>query len=430
MSNMNAEQLITKSMLKLRILRPFYSAVFESMNKKESDIPTMGVDANTVYYNKEYIENLEFSEFMFIVLHEIGHIALQHVARRENRDRNLWNIACDLYVNNALLQEYGLRINEVNENCGVDIKPKKEGLYCTSVDLDKDCVESIFNEFDKQAKDNGYYAGKLATFKYIGSNLTNSFKNKGYTTFKITTHMDEMNLVYSDLIEDGSEQSSKLQKSNKIISDALVRISMQSNLAGTDGGLLKRLVENLIKSEVDWKKLLRKYLIQATSSDTSFNNPDKRMYYQKMIYSGQSSDYKDSVDGLKVCIDTSGSINSDDLSAFFYQVKALSNKFNINAELIYWDAVIQSQGKFESYKQFNRIACSGQGGTQPKVLFDYFDKKKLKPAVVVIFTDGYFDLNWVTPKHRKKYKDTIWVMTKEHNKNFEVPFGKKAIAKF
>ena len=83
-NNLTVEQKFAKIMLELRILRPFYSAVYEVMEKIESEsCKTVGVTTDKMVYNYEFINNCKFDEMVFIMLHEIAHIALMHVARRE-----------------------------------------------------------------------------------------------------------------------------------------------------------------------------------------------------------------------------------------------------------------------------------------------------------------------------------------------------------
>ena len=156
------------------------------------------------------------------------------------------------------------------------------------------------------------------------------------------------------------------------------------------------------------------------------------MFYQKAIYPGQVQDEINGIKGIKICIDTSGSISDEDIEHFCGQVYSLTKQFNIDAELIYWDSDIQSTGEFKDYREFEHIDIYGRGGTDPSVIFNYFDSKKckVKPVVTLVFTDGFFSVSNISALQRKKYKDTIWIMTKNSNKNFDVPFGKKAEVKF
>ena len=127
------------------------------------------------------------------------------------------------------------------------------------------------------------------------------------------------------------------------------------------------------------------------------------MYYQRAIYPGQQTEDSNMIKGVKVCIDTSGSISDTDIEYFCGQVFELTKQFDIDAELIYWDTSIESTGNFTGYKEFERVSLIGRGGTDPSVIFDYFDTKKckVKPVVSLIFTDGYFSTHKINKKQRK-----------------------------
>ena len=435
--------MLAKAMVKLRSLRPFYSAIYESMEKKcTSLVPTMGVDCNTLYYNEQFIESLEFTEFMFINLHEIAHIALMHVARRESRDLQLWNIACDLYVNSSIIAEFGLQVGQSTPIGGfIEIKVPTDLCYCSSLDLEKDYTEAIYEDLVRQGNENGYFSRKPGTytFKYEGSNKIESDvlsryrnSNSEYSTFeiKIETSSSGSGSGPNDLLDNGEDQATKEQKSRKIMSDAVVRSEMSGHSVGSGSSNIERIVKDLLKSKLNWKKLFKKYLVACTSADSSFSNPDKRMHYQKAIYPGQSTEDSNFIAGIKLCIDTSGSISTQDMSGFYYQVYDILKKYKVDAELVYWDAEVKSAGAVSSFREFERIDCFGGGGTDPAVVFDYFNSTKVKPKVILMFTDGYFYTDWCKNINKKKYNDTIWIMTKNYNKDFNPPFGRVAVAEF
>lgn len=428
--HMTVEQKFAKAMVVLQQIRPFYSAVYEVMEKIEcSSIDTIGVTTNKLYYNKEFVDSTEFSNFLFVILHEVGHIALMHVARMEGRNLELWNIAADLYVNAMLNREFKLSgPGSVSTVMNHKITFLNGALWNNTIDVDVDYTEMIYEVVCEQAKKNGYFNDSLSkgdyTFSYKGHG-----SDGGREQTEFTVSRDKFK---ADLIDTGADQCEKDQEARKIVSDAVVRSEMNGNSAGDSTDGLMRLSKNMLKSELDWKKLLRRYLVKATASDSSFSNPDKRMYYASAIYPGQIADEMNEIHGIKVCIDTSGSINDDDIKYFCGQVYSLVKQFKIRAELIYWDSEVQSTGEFTGYKEFERIDCMGFGGTKPQVVFEYLSSKKckVKPVVTLMFTDGYYYEGWDTLEMRKKYKDTIWIMTKDYNKEFKEPFGKKAIAKF
>ena len=80
----------------------------------------------------------------------------------------------------------------------------------------------------------------------------------------------------------------------------------------------------------------------------------------------------------------------------------------------------------------DKVEILGEGGTDPCCIFEYFEANKIKPKLVVIFTDGYigFDEDEDTDygiNLYKKYKGTIWIIPSNGNNKFKAPFGKTAI---
>ena len=449
--DLDIESKFAKAFHNLSNIRPFYCAIYESMQRVESNgVSTMGVTCKKMIYNKKFVESLEFEELMFVDLHEIAHVALMHVSRRKNRDPELWNIACDLYANRLLAEEFDIIPGETDSNGLIKFLP--DALYCGTIDLENDYVERIYEDLYQQAQKNGYNNSKLQDiqdgksfhFEYQGtggsdSSCSKSSQSYGYgKSDRLTRHQPkfEMDLkpgTYSlDISDDGSDQLGKENDNRKILQDARTRYEMSGRSAGNGAGLLKFKVDEILKSHLDWRKLLRKYCIRATRSDTSFARPDKRMYYQRAIYPGQALDGMAELKGVKVCFDSSGSISDTDIAYFYGQVKDILKEFKLKAELIYWDTDIASCGDFSDFAEMKRVEACGRGGTNPTCLFEYFDSKrcKVKPVVTLVFTDGYIGGDLNRPKWRKNYKDTIWIMTKDYDKGFKPAFGQLAIARF
>jgi predicted metal-dependent peptidase len=160
--------------------------------------------------------------------------------------------------------------------------------------------------------------------------------------------------------------------------------------------------------------------------------PDKRMFYQDAIYPGQDVSADNKLKNVKICIDTSGSISQLDLQRILGQVLDLLKQFKVTAELICWDAEAYSMGQLTSEIQIPNADLVGGGGTDPNCVFKYFESKdcKIKPFVTLIFTDAYFSMDNFKDSYKKKYKNTIWIMTEDHDDDFKPPFGKVAFAKF
>ena len=103
------------SMARVRILtmatkdisRAFFSGLVMKLEPKiEWRVPTAAVDGKRIYYNPKWVVSLTLMQLEGVLVHEVMHCKLKHMLRRSNRDRRLWNIACDLAIN-SILQEAG-----------------------------------------------------------------------------------------------------------------------------------------------------------------------------------------------------------------------------------------------------------------------------------------------------------------------------------
>lgn len=433
------DQKFARALLKLRDLRPFFSAIYESMPHIETGLTeTMGVTGKELLYNKEWCEKLTFPQFMFVTLHEVTHIALLHVPRCEKRDKILWNIAADLYSNRLLAKEFDIEPGQITKDGNIEFL--KSGLYCSSIDIDAETTESIYESLNKQAERNGYNKDRKLlgdeaisrnSYKFTYEGSGGSYDKYGTFEIEVDETLINMDKLLGDLMNDGSDAYELEGLNKQILAEAKTKFEMLYKSAGSSSGILEELVSSLLTSYIDWKKLLRKYCIDIVSKDSSFRTPDKRMYYQKAIYPGTLSDTEKALDRVKLCFDRSGSISDTDTRYFYGQAKLLLKQFKVKAEVINWDTCILSKGSMEDPTSVKSANIIHGGGTDPTCVFEYFDSKEclIKPIVIVIFTDGYINFS-DNPKWHKKYKNTIWVMTRDYNKAFKPSFGKITVAKF
>ena len=61
--------------------------------RETNKIPTAATDGLVLFFNKDFLFSLSSSEQNALMLHEVLHMALLHVSRRESRDPYIWNIA-------------------------------------------------------------------------------------------------------------------------------------------------------------------------------------------------------------------------------------------------------------------------------------------------------------------------------------------------
>ena len=71
----------------------------------DSRVPTAVTDGHAIFAHADFWLGLGEGQRLFVIGHEIWHCALQHLARRLEREPQRWNLAVDHEVNDLLLRE-------------------------------------------------------------------------------------------------------------------------------------------------------------------------------------------------------------------------------------------------------------------------------------------------------------------------------------
>jgi len=102
------ERKLTAARTQLILDKPFLGALVLRLPMIQADpkwCRTTATDARSFYYNAQYIESLGMSQTQFMLAHEALHCALAHFARRQNRNKHRWDLACDFAINPILLAD-------------------------------------------------------------------------------------------------------------------------------------------------------------------------------------------------------------------------------------------------------------------------------------------------------------------------------------
>ena len=96
---------LTQAKTRLSLTEPFFSTILYRFPTQATDlVPIAAVTPRgLILYNPKAIENLTVEEIVFLLCHEVMHIALAHCLRRDSRDHHIFNIACDAVINETLI---------------------------------------------------------------------------------------------------------------------------------------------------------------------------------------------------------------------------------------------------------------------------------------------------------------------------------------
>ena len=181
--------------------------------------------------------------------------------------------------------------------------------------------------------------------------------------------------------EDALQEVLSTAQVDNMIMDA---VKESSNGIGDLPGCIQDEIKRLNKPpQVDWKAVLRNFVaakIPAQSTRT-WARLNRRFPY---IIKGNK---KRRVPLITVAIDTSGSVDDDQLATFLPEIDAIRQIHKADVEFIQCDSQIQDVTIVKAKDKFP-ATFKGRGGTSMLPVWDYIDNKsKRKPDVVIYLSD-------------------------------------------
>ena len=318
----------------------------------DSRIETACVSETDFLWNPDWFDSLDRKERVFVLLHELWHIALLHGLREGNREHDRWNAACD-YKINAMLRNQGYQA------------PK----------------------------------GTLYKERYNDDKLT---EEEIYETIPLTPQQQYPKQAW------GSEKLPKTEEQVAMVQTALATAQM----AGDTPGNVQEVLSKFLKPKLPWKQLLHKYLLDRMESEWSWNRPNKRF---SDVYLPAFLPQDGRLTKIAMFLDTSGSIEEEDIKRFVSEVKFVQEVLNPEKLLVVqFDTKIQEETVYNESHAFRNIKVKGFGGTDYQCVHQYILKHK--PTLSVIFTDLY-----ACPMKPVGKLDTLWIVK---NNSYNAPFGK------
>lgn len=367
----------------------FYNLLSNLEPILDKNIPTLGTDGESLFYNPEFLKTLKDKEQCAVVLHEALHCAFQHLWRKGTRDNWNWNIATDYAINNM-----------VNESF-----PLPKGSLCDSKYYGM-TAEEIYDSLPKKSSRHNNKEGKEGEQQQgwcEKNRWTDKKNNKGL-----------LDKLFGKNKEKSKQEEERLkQKWQRIFNNTIVKEY------GSLPESIKRIIEKSYYIPViDWASLVSS-LLSDDVNDYTFSIPDRRFLDQEYILPSEYS--QDKLKDVVFAYDTSGSISEADLEAFYFETQNLMKNFtNLNGYAAICDCYLHSFAELDTQKSFNNFGFIGGGGTSFRPVFDAIKKRNIKPKAVFYFTDTEGDFP-SPPEY-----PVFWLVRSEVGTTWQpqVPFGK------
>ena len=143
--------------------------------------PTAGTNNKIVAYHPDFMNSLDEDEQLFILAHEVGHVALNHVFRSDNRDRKIWNIATDAVLNANLIKD-GLKFVKGGVNIIDAINYDAETLYNILIELKEKTTPNNNENNSKSTTQKGNNSLDGVNIKDLNLNDFNENEDVGFDT--------------------------------------------------------------------------------------------------------------------------------------------------------------------------------------------------------------------------------------------------------
>ena len=425
---------------------------------------TACTDGKSVYFDCDFYSKLNPKERVFVLAHEIWHCVMLHLARKQSRQAQLFNIATDMEVNSLLI--------DAKNDDGETLTPPKH-LCFPPKQMKGKSAEMIYEWLLKQAKknnntlpencfgspdggdgegdDDNSYGGKSYNRSYSSMSKNksdkdedekekNEAKGKGLSgQFDKHTYTDDdgdadnNNSVQDQWGEVGYDSDFAPNVSEEIaeeMREAVIAAAQEcERQAGGLPGCLKGIIDKIIQPEISWKELLQQFVTQCYGGKRQWLPPARRHVWHEAYFQSRRNERIK----VAVAVDTSGSCLGD-IPKFFSELIGLLNTFgNYELTLIQNDYDISNVTVYDSDgnpfpDKPEEIHWEGGGGTSFKPPFEYIRKNGLTPDCFIFLTDGYEgffdDEHCVNTEYSQPPYPVLWILTKDGNKDF-CPWGKK-----
>ncbi len=391
---------LTKRILlaRLRLLSKngFYGLLLMHLGFALSDwCETAATDGKKIYFSADFVDGLDDTELEFVLMHEVLHAALQHGARRGNRNSLIFNIACDIVVNSNIKRACG----------GSDTAISLKNFGGTAMHIAPDGKE-------------GYEYTAEQVYKML---IDNAVK------IDMQGQWDDHSRLGGGDGDDANEMSNNWT----VHLDQAIKAMEKQRENGRSSGSVPMLAERLLKEfktpKIDWRRVLTEF-VQEDILDYTFSPPDRRFGDLPFFLPDLNvADVYDHPGNVLFMVDTSASVTDDEIAAAYSEIKGAIDQFDgrLKGLLGFFDANVWPPVPFESVRDLKAVVPRGGGGTSFFAVFEYIKQNMPKdpPKSIVILTDGEAEF----PKESAALGiPVLWVLTSEH---ITPPWGRKVCIK-
>ena len=370
---------------------PFFGSLLMNVGLSvDEDCETAYTDSKTICFGTGFLDELTDSEIEFVLMHEVLHIALQHCSRGASYNKELFNIACDIVVNSIIYESNNYSKQSITI-----------GRYGESMHQLPDGSEgAAFSAEEVYMKLLQHSIKRIKRFGFFDDHDT---------WVESDDASDTQAVVWTQHIIEAVKTAERINKNRN---------------PGQIPGFAKIICGIGNSRCINWKKLLHSFISEEIA-DYSFSPPDRRFSdADYFLPDYNANETVEKVRKVLFMIDTSGSIDTNEISEFLSEIKYAMDLYEggLDGWIACFDTQVYNPVSFDADYNIKDFEPCGGGGTSFYSIFRYIKEKMSSdlPENIVIFTDGRASF----PKEESALGiPVLWVIT---NKVIEPPWGKVA----
>lgn len=424
---------------------PFFGITLQKMKTvpvtpeevQQYGIDTMAVDNfRNIFINTDFVLNqLTDDEVMGVLAHEVMHIATLTFGRQRGRNMLLWNYATDYIMNRDLIIQ-GISLPKmgllpVQNNNGrwiVKIKGQKnnkvQNIEIDATDLTAEQLYDLLLKYGiKEPPQGSGGPGKEGEGfdKHLTPQESNAIQGQ---------KAPNGDPVYQKNSGEGKSAEQADNENRGVITQAAQQAQAEAKKRGRDPGLPRSFDKKLLEGKVNWKQLLRNFIVGSTVVKTDWSRPSRRLGGGSFFHPRKYSE-KNELQAV-VAIDTSGSISDPVLKTFLSEIMNIIRSYRgnkIKMTVLLWDTKVSDSFDVDTTKMnltniekgLMSMKATG-GGTEISCIQRFLEKKspgKPLKGGLLVFTDGYVEDNPILPKAPKR----LFLITKDGSDEILKKYG-------
>jgi predicted metal-dependent peptidase len=383
---------------------PFFGLLLKRTWILTSDkVNTAMTDGIRIYVNPEFFSKLTPEERKAILLHELMHIVQLHLTRskkyvKQGVPQILVNVVADAKAN-QYIEKYVKKLRTVTA-----ILPSTIKEMFNIKDVEKKSFEEIMDEILKQIQHNKCECSR--SWGGDGTRIPIDVQPRDEGGEKPLEDGESKPLNEGDEEDKGKKSPEEIERQ---IQRKLMESAMTTKQIGKLPAELERLVEEIAKPKIHWRRLIRSALTKGLGKSVkrTWSRPSRKI---PNSYPGKETL---KLGKVVVLVDTSGSIEQRELKQFVGEIYGVAKEV---AEVIVipWDAQAYEPIILKSYRDIEKVkVLKGGGGTIIRPALELVDKKYGDAEQVIILSDWWIgDLGYSeTERLLKKYADRIIAVT-------------------